>query len=100
MTTKSLIVAASLTLALSGAAFAQTAAGGGSTEGNMNNPGSVKSNSEKSMERSTGSATGTSMEAPGSSMAPGANSGSVAPGGAPMGGHSSGGGTSSSGMSK
>ena len=51
-------LAASLVLALSGAASAQTPAGGGTAEGNMNNPGSVKSNSEKTMERSTGSATG------------------------------------------
>ena len=58
MRTTTLALAASISLALSGAAFAQTAAGGGSTEGNMNNPGSVKSNSEKGIERSTGSATG------------------------------------------
>jgi len=100
MTIKALTLATSLTLALTGAALAQTAAGGGSTEGNMNNPGSVKSNSEKGMERSTGSATGAGANSTGSTMAPGANGGSAAPGGAPMGGHSSGGGTSSSGMSK
>lgn len=57
MMTKTLALAASLALALSGTAFAQTPAGGGSAEGNMNNPGSVKSNGEKAMERSTGSAT-------------------------------------------
>ena len=61
MRTTTLALAASITLALSGATFAQTAAGGGSAEGNMNSPGSVKSNSEKGMERSTGSATGGSM---------------------------------------
>lgn len=57
MRTKTLVLAASLALAVTGSAFAQTAAGGGSSEGNMNNPGSVKSNSEKGRERSTGSAT-------------------------------------------
>ena len=98
MHTKTLALAVSLILSLTGASFAQTPAGGGSTEGSMNNPGSVKSNSEKGMERSTGSAT----------MAPGSATGSV-PGGAagagadtaaPTGGHSSGGGTSSGGMAR
>ncbi|QIJ77584.1 hypothetical protein GU700_03220 [Methylobacterium sp. NI91] len=69
MQSKTFTLAAALTLALSGAALAQTPAGGGSAEGNMNNPGSVKSNSEKAMERSTGSATGT---ATGNGMAPAA----------------------------
>lgn len=57
MGTKTLTIAAALLLSFGGAALAQTPAGGGSTEGNMNNPGSVKSDSEKAMERpgSTGS---------------------------------------------
>ena len=76
MRTTSLALAASLSLALTGAAFAQTPAGGGATEGNMNNPGSVKSNSEKSMERSTGSATMAPGSAgTGSTMAPGSTTG-------------------------
>lgn len=58
MRTTTLALAASFALALSGAALAQTPAGGGSAEGNVNNPGSIKSNSEKAMERGTGSATG------------------------------------------
>ncbi|KAB1071639.1 hypothetical protein [Methylobacterium planeticum] len=63
------IAAAALTLALSGAAMAQTT--GGSTEGNMNSPGSVKSNSEKGMQSrdmpaTTGTATGATKAAPGS----------------------------------
>lgn len=68
-----LVLASSLAVALSGSAFAQTPAGGGSATGNMNNPASVKSNSEKGMERTTGSATGGTM-APetGSSMGSGA----------------------------
>lgn len=41
---KTLISASALLFALSGAAFAQSATG------NMNNPGSVKSNSEKAMD--------------------------------------------------
>ncbi|MBX9930018.1 MAG: hypothetical protein K2Y56_00500 [Methylobacterium sp.] len=57
MTTRTLALAACFALALTGAALAQTPAGGGSAEGNVNNPGSIKSNSEKAMERSTGSAT-------------------------------------------
>ena len=64
MQSKTLALAATLTLALSGAALAQTPAGGGIAEGNMNNPGSVKSNSEKAAERTgsmgTGAAPGTS----------------------------------------
>lgn len=56
-----LAVAASLTMSLTGVALAQTAAGGGNATGNMNNPASVKSNSEKGMERTTGSATGGTM---------------------------------------
>ncbi|MBX9934849.1 MAG: hypothetical protein K2Y56_25620 [Methylobacterium sp.] len=98
MNTKILSVAALLILPLSSAAMAQTPAGGGSAEGNLNNPGSVKSNSEKAMERSTGSATGGA----GSSTAtmPGAASGAGTGTAAPTGGHSSGGGTSSGGMAR
>lgn len=69
---KTLVLAGALSLALSGAAFAQKPAGGGSAEGNMNNPGSVKSNSEKAMERSTGSATGGTTGSTGTGMAPAA----------------------------
>jgi hypothetical protein len=58
MRTTTLALAGSLILSLTGAALAQTPAGGGSATGNMNNPGSVKSNSEKMNERATGSATG------------------------------------------
>ena len=65
----------------------------------MNNPGSVKSNSEKGMERSTGSATGGDMDKTGSTIAPGASGGADAAGAAPSSGHNSGG-TSSGGMSK
>ncbi|TXM66548.1 MULTISPECIES: hypothetical protein [Methylobacterium] len=82
MRTKTFAIAASLVLSLSGAALAQTAAGSGSTEGNMNNPGSVKSNSEKG---STGSATGAAMGAD-RMAAPGASGGaSTAATGAPAG---------------
>ncbi|KQP96783.1 hypothetical protein [Methylobacterium sp. Leaf117] len=83
MSIKTFAIASSLALALTGSAFAQTAAGGGSAEGNMNNPGSVKSNSEKSMER-TGAPAST-----GSTMAPAGTSGgpSTATVGAPGGGN-------------
>ncbi|GJE47349.1 hypothetical protein GOFOIKOB_0370 [Methylobacterium tardum] len=64
MLTRTLSLAALFSLALSGAALAQTPAGGGRTEGDMNNPGSVKSNSEKAAERTgsmgVGAAPGTS----------------------------------------
>ena len=85
MRTKTFAIAASLVLSLSGSALAQTAAGGGSTEGNMNNPGSVKSNTEKGMEGSTGSATGGAMGAD-RMAAPGSSGGaSTATTGAPAG---------------
>lgn len=98
MQTKTIALAASLILSLTGSSFAQTPAGGGSTEGNMNNPGSVKSNSERGMERSTGSAT----MAPGSATGtvPGSATGAGTDTAAPTGGHSSGGGTSSGGMAR
>lgn len=87
MSMKTLSLATALAVALSGAAFAQTPSGGGSAEGNMNNPGSVKSNSEKAMERG-----GTSM---GTGAAPGASGGpAISTPGAPAG---SGGGNASTG---
>ena len=63
MRTTTLALAATFALSLTGAAFAQTPAGNGRTEGNMNNPGSVKSDSEKGMER-TGGGAATGMTAP------------------------------------
>lgn len=89
MHTKTFALATSLLLSLTGATLAQTPAGGGSAEGNVNNPGSVKSNSEKAMERSTGSATGGATAVPGASGGPsnatpgapaGSNSGNAATG--------------------
>ena len=89
MHTKTLALAATLFLSLTGSSFAQTPAGGGSAEGNLNNPGSVKSNSGKAMERSTGSATGGAAAVPGASGGPsnatpgapaGSNSGNAATG--------------------
>ena len=69
MPTKIVALAASLALALTGSAFAQTTAPG-STEQNMNNPGSVKSNAEKGMpERDVPGATST--VAPGASVGTG-----------------------------
>lgn len=62
---------AALVLALTGTAYAQQPAGGGSATGNMNNPGSVKSNSEKATERSTGSTTGSTTGAAGAATVPG-----------------------------
>ena len=54
MSMKTLVLAAALSVAMTGAALAQTPAGGGSAEGNMNNPGSVKSSSQKRMGGQTG----------------------------------------------
>jgi hypothetical protein len=71
MNTKILGLAAALAIALTGTAYAQTPAGGGKTEGNMNNPGSVKSNSEKMNEPTTGSATGSTTGAAGAGTVPG-----------------------------
>ncbi|KNY22760.1 hypothetical protein [Methylobacterium sp. ARG-1] len=58
MPMKTFGLAAILAIALSGTAYAQQPAGGGSATGNMNNPGSVKSDSQKANEAATGSATG------------------------------------------
>ncbi|XYD12715.1 hypothetical protein R1A27_34855 (plasmid) [Methylobacterium sp. NMS12] len=49
MMMKTFALAAALSFAVAGTALAQTPAGGGSAEGNMNNPGSVKSSSQKRM---------------------------------------------------
>ncbi len=49
MMMRTFALAAALSFAVAGAALAQTPAGGGSAEGNMNNPGSVKSPSQKRM---------------------------------------------------
>jgi hypothetical protein len=98
MRTKTLALAASLALALTGSAFAQTPAGGGASEGNLNNPGSVKSNSEKGMERSTGSATMAPGGTGGSATMPGAGTGGGMDTAAPTAGQS--GGTSSGGTAR
>ncbi|MFB0488305.1 hypothetical protein ABIE45_000891 [Methylobacterium sp. OAE515] len=49
MSIKTLALAAALSLAVTGSALAQMPAGGGSAQSNMNNPGSVKSPSQKRM---------------------------------------------------
>ncbi len=94
MSMKAFAIAAALTFAVTGAALAQTPAGGGSTEGNMNNPGSVKSNSEKSMETgsgsmSTGTGPGTSggprVDTPGAPAGSGSGNGTTGSGAAPSG---------------
>ncbi|MET0531061.1 MAG: hypothetical protein ABW003_22445 [Microvirga sp.] len=54
MSMKTLALAAALSVAMAGAAIAQIPAGDGSAEGNMNNPGSVKSSSQKRMGGQTG----------------------------------------------
>ncbi|SDA28909.1 hypothetical protein SAMN02799622_04370 [Methylobacterium sp. UNC378MF] len=94
MSMKTLTMAAAITLAISGAAIGQTAAGRGSAEGNMNNPGSVKSNSETSMGAgsgaiSTGTSPGTSggppVSTPGAPAGSGTGNGATGSGAAPSG---------------
>ncbi|GAB6971922.1 hypothetical protein JCM16408A_26700 [Methylobacterium phyllosphaerae] len=62
-------LAAALTVVLTGAAYAQQPAGGGSATGNMNNPGSVKSEGQKATEEATG--TSTRSPAAGAAAVPG-----------------------------
>jgi len=64
-------IAAVLALALTGTAYAQQPAGGGSATGNMNNPGSVKSDSQKMNEGATGSTMGSTPGAAGAATVPG-----------------------------
>ncbi|TXN76160.1 hypothetical protein FV228_01290 [Methylobacterium sp. WL18] len=94
MSIKTIALAAALTVAMSGAAMAQTPAGGGSAEGNMNNPGSVKSSSDKAMETGSGSMTtgtgpGTSggprVDTPGAPAGSGSGNGTTGSGAAPSG---------------
>ncbi|WP_267428262.1 hypothetical protein [Methylobacterium sp. GC_Met_2] len=96
---KTLALAAVLSFAVADAALAQTPAGGGSAEGNMNNPGSVKSNSEKRMAggsssmgtgtMSTGTGPGTSggppVSTPGAPAGSGSGNGATGSGAAPSG---------------
>nr|WP_083916082.1 hypothetical protein [Methylobacterium sp. B34] len=69
MMTKTFGLAAALTIALTGAAYAQQPASGGSATGNMNNPGSVKSEGQKATEETTG--TSTRSRAAGAATVPG-----------------------------
>jgi hypothetical protein len=62
-------LAAALAVVLTGAAYAQQPAGGGSATGNMNNPGSVKSEGQKATEEMTG--TSTRSPATGAAAVPG-----------------------------
>lgn len=88
MSTRTLAVSTLFAFALSGAALAQTPAGGGSAEGNMNNPGSVKSSTQKAMEGTAGVASetggGAGVSAPGApagnSMGQGTTGSGAAPG--------------------
>ena len=71
MTMKIYGLAAALAVALTGTAYAQQPAGGGSATGNMNNLGSVKSNGEKMNEKTTGLATGSTTGVAGAATVPG-----------------------------
>ena len=71
MTMKTLGLAAALAVALTGTAYAQQPAGGGSATGNMNNPGSVKSDGQKMNEGASGATTGSTTGAAGAATVPG-----------------------------
>jgi hypothetical protein len=69
-------LSAALAVALTSTVYAQQPAGGGSATGNMNNPGSVKSEGQKATEETTG--TSTRSPATGAAAVPG--TGTVRPG--------------------
>ena len=93
MTIRTLTLASAFALALSGAAIAQTPSGGGGAEGNMNSPGSVKSESQKMNEERGGAmrtgAPGTSggppVSTPGAAAGSGMGNGATGSGAAPSG---------------
>ena len=93
MTVRTLTLAAAFAVAFTGTACAQTRAGGGSAEGNMNSPGSVKSESQKMNEQSGGAmrtgAPGTSggppVSTPGAAAGSGMGNGTTGSGAAPSG---------------
>lgn len=58
MRATTLTLAAALALGLTGSALAQTTTAPGGTERNLNNPGSVKSDGQRDMERTTGAPAG------------------------------------------
>ena len=69
MSIKTFGLAAALAVALTGTTYAQQPAGDGSATGNMNNPGSVKSEGQKATEETTG--TSTRSPAAGAATVPG-----------------------------
>ena len=92
MPIKTLTLAAVLIVAFSGAAFAQTRAGGGSAEGNMNSPGSVKSETQKMNEHggamhtgAPGTSGGPPVSTPGAAAGSGMGNGATGSGAAPSG---------------
>ncbi len=93
MTIRTLTLASTFVLAVSGAAIAQTRAGGGSAEGNMNSPGSVKSESQKMNEGRSGAmptgapgtSGGPSVSTPGAAAGSGGGNGTTGSGAAPSG---------------
>jgi hypothetical protein len=92
MSIKILALAGAFTVAVTGTAFAQTRAGGGSAEGNMNSPGSVKSESQKMNEQSGGMRTGAPgtsggppVSTPGAAAGSGMGNGATGSGAAPSG---------------
>ena len=92
MPIKTLTLASVFTFAVTGAALAQTPAGGGSAEGNMNSPGSVKSESQKMQEQggamrtgAPGTSGGPPVSTPGAAAGSGMGNGATGSGAAPSG---------------
>jgi hypothetical protein len=93
MIVRTLTLASAFALALSYGALAQTRAGGGSAEGNMNSPGSVKSETQKMNDERGGAmragAPGTSggppVSTPGAAAGSGGGNGTTGSGAAPSG---------------
>ncbi|GJD36107.1 hypothetical protein [Methylobacterium aerolatum] len=93
MSFKTLAVATTVAILVSGGAIAQTRPGAGSAEGNMNSPGSVKSQEQK-MNAGTGGAMpqgapgtsgGAPVSTPGAAAGSGSGNGTTGSGAAPSG---------------
>ncbi len=92
MSIKTLTLAAACAVALTAPAFAQTPSGAGSAEGNMNSPGSVKSESQKMNEQggamrtgAPGTSGGPPVSTPGAAAGSGMGNGATGSGAAPSG---------------
>jgi hypothetical protein len=92
MSIRTLTLAAAFAVALTAPALAQTPSGGGSAEGNMNSPGSVKSETQKMNEHggamhtgAPGTSGGPPVSTPGAAAGSGMGNGTTGSGAAPSG---------------